>query len=180
MPRKPTKTKAAPSTPAKPNRRGVKGEPIRDRNGNVVGGKKGRSGRKAGHIGALKNGTGHKPKRRLTVGELPATMVSVKREGCKYRRDLEAEVLLVKGDINLVDAHLIDTASAATIQAGICRWLLRHKLDTMNTNDIRGCTADIVKSKERRDKAVQQLHLDAKPEAPWVLDAPVVGETDAE
>jgi len=143
-------------------------------------GKKGRSGPKVGNLNALKNGTGHHNKRRLTVGELPQQMISVKREGRKYRRDLEEEVLAVKDEINLVDAHLIDTAAAATIQAGICRWLLRNRINDMSVNDIRGCTADAVKAKERRDKAVLQLHLDAKPVAPWIVDAPAVGGSDAD
>jgi len=123
------------------------------------------------NLNALKNGSrlDHK---RLTVGELPPSMIAIKREGCKYRRDLEAEVIESKGQINTTDAHLIDTASAATVQAGICRWLLRHKLETMSTSDIRGCSTDIVKAKERRDAAVKALNLDAGPPDPWtILDA---------
>jgi hypothetical protein len=127
------------------------------------GGKPGRSGPAKGNKNALKNGTrlNHK---RLVVGELPVSMVAVKREGQGYRRVLEAEVLQLKNQINTTDAHLIDTASAATIQAGICRWLLRNKLDTMSTADIRGCTSDIVRAKERRDAAVKALQLDVEPE----------------
>jgi hypothetical protein len=99
-------------------------------------------------------------------------MIAVKREGRAYRRDLETEVLQVKGEIGTTDAHLIDTAAAATIQAGICRWLLRHKVGTMSTSDIRGCTADIVKAKERRDAAVKALQLNVRPDMWAVIDAP--------
>ena len=59
-----------------------------------------------------------------------------------------------KSEINVADAHHIDTAAAATIQAGICRWLLRNNRGMEVAGDIRGCTADIVKAKERRDAAV--------------------------
>ena len=138
-----------------------------------MAGKPGRSGPPPGNTNGLRNGS---HVRRLTVGELPASMVAVKREGRAYRRELEAEVLRAKGEINTIDAHLIDTAAAATIQAGICRWLLRHKVSTMSTSDIRGCTSDIVKAKERRDAAVRLLNLDAAPTAPWVIAAPLDGE----
>lgn len=156
----------------KPNKavNGVKGEPIRDHNGDVVGGKKGRSGPPLNNVNALRNGTGDHNKLRLTVGELPTKMITVRREAMKYRRQLEAEVIAIKGDIDLLDAHLINTASAATIQAGICRWLLRNRVEDMNVNDIRGCSADIVKAKGLRDKAVQQLQLNQQPQAPWVVD----------
>ena len=100
---------------------------------------------------------------RLTVGELPNVMIAVKREGRAYRVRIESEVLKAKGDITLTDAHHIDTAAAATIQAGICRWLLRHRVKDMSTADIRGCTGDIVKAKERRDAAVKALNLNVPP-----------------
>ena len=104
-------------------------------------------------------------------------MISVKREGRKYRRLLEAEVLFAKVEINLLDSHLIDTAAAATIAAGISRWLLRNRMEKMSVSDIRGCSQDIIKAKTVRDSSVKQLKLDAKPLDPWI-DAPVVGETD--
>lgn len=130
-----------------------------------MAGKPGRSGPKPGNKNALKNGSRINANR-LVVGELPASMIAVKREGRAYRRDLEAIVLATKGEIGLTDAHHIDTASAATIAAGIARWLLRNKIDTMTTADIRGCSADIVKAKERRDAAVRALDLDKEAD-PW-------------
>jgi hypothetical protein len=118
----------------------------------------------AGNKNALRNGNKVHLNNRLVVGELPVTMVAVKREGCKYRRNLEAAVLKAKGTINLTDSHLIDTASAATVASGICRWLLRNRLKQMSVNDIRSCSGDIVRNKERRDAAVKALELDALPE----------------
>lgn len=132
-----------------------------------------------GNVNAMKNGS-KLSHRRLTVGELPSSMIAVKREGRAYRREMESEVIKVKGEINTIDAHLIDTAAAATIQAGICRWLLRHKLDTMSTSDIRGCTSDIVKAKERRDSAVKALGLDVE-RNPWeALDGNIKEGCDGE
>lgn len=141
-----------------------------------MAGKKGRSGPRPGSLNALKNGSKLSMKR-LTVGELPKQLLSVRREGRAYRRTLEAEVLKVKGEITLTDGHLIDTASAATIQAGICRWLLREKIGEMNPAEIRGCTQDIVKAKERRDAAVRGLGLERQPDPmPWVVATPASGE----
>jgi hypothetical protein len=159
-------------------------------------GQPGKSGAKAGNKNALTTGARLDP-RRLVVGELPATMISVKREGRKYRRALEQEVIQAKGEINITDAHHIDTATGATVQAGIARWLLRNRLrgDTlpdgpakvihhgaggdkvaqnvgMTTSEVLACMESISKAKQIRDKAVAALKLDAPPTDPWaVIDA---------
>lgn len=133
-----------------------------------MAGKAGQSGPLPGNLNALK--TGHKVgRKRLVIGDLPKELISVRREGRAYRRALEAEVMALKGEVNTADAHLIDTATAATIQAGICRWLMRNKIGTMSVADIRGCSQDQVKAKERRDAAVRALALDTPPPAPWAV-----------
>lgn len=130
--------------------------------GSAFVGKKGRSGPAKGNLNGVK--TGAQLSRRLTVGELPGPLIAVKREGRAYRRFIEAEVIAAKGEISATDAHLIDTASAATIHCGICRWLLRHKLDTMGTGDVLACSREITKGKEARDRAIKALNIDVKPE----------------
>jgi hypothetical protein len=110
---------------------------------------------------ALKNGSRLNP-HRLVVGELPPSMSRPKREGCKYRRDLERQVVDVKGEISHKDAHAIDTATGAVLAAAVCRWLLRNKMEKMSPADIRSCMAEITKMKEKRDAAVRLLELDAK------------------
>lgn len=122
-------------------------------------GKPGRSGPKKGNLNGLKNGSGLSRKR-LVVGELPKQLLSVRREGRAYRRSLEAEVLKVKQEINVTDSHHIDTASAATIAAGIGRWLLRTKLSETSTSDVLACSREITKAKQARDAAVKALGLD--------------------
>jgi hypothetical protein len=97
---------------------------------------------------------------RLTVGELPTKLNHVKIEGRRYRRALEAAVTDVHGEISVTDAHAIDTATAATIHAGICRWLLRQKLPTMAAADVLACSRELLKAKETRDRAVRLLRLD--------------------
>lgn len=143
-----------------------------------MAGKPGRSGPKTGNLNAVKTGT-KVALVRLTVGELPKPLLSVKREGRAYRRALERAVLDAKGEINLTDAHLIDTATAATIAAGISRWVLRNKMDGMKGSDIHNCGQAIVKSKQLRDQAVKQLDLDRPPPAPWAIDVPSEELADA-
>lgn len=139
-----------------------------------MAGKKGRSGPKKGNINSVRNGVSLvKNRPRLTVGELPLPMISVKREARKYRRELEAEVLRVKGVIGLTDAHHIDTAAAATTTAGICRWVLRNRFDSMKTADIMSCTQAMTKAKRDRDTAVRMIGLDAKALPAWVIEANV-------
>ena len=136
-------------------------------------------GAPAGNVNALKNAK-KASLRRLTVGELPKPLLSVKREGRAYRRALEAEVLAVKGEVSTTDCHLVDSATAATIHCGIVRWLLRSKISTMSTSDILACSRELVKGKQARDQAVKALGLDAPPSAPWIMDMPSLPSPDGE
>ena len=131
-----------------------------------MAGKKGRSGPPKGNKNAVKTGTGI-ARTRLVVGELPKELLSVRREGRSYRRNLEAVILENQGEINTINAHAVDTASAATIHAAICRWLLRHKLGEMSTSDVLNCSKEMVKAKQARDAAVKSLDLDRPPVNPW-------------
>lgn len=110
--------------------------------------------------------------RRLNVGELPAELRAVKREGRRYRRELEAETLRQCGEITTTAAHAIDTAAAATIHAGVCRWLLRQRLDKMTTADILNCSREITKAKQARDAAVKSLGLDKPADVMLTLYGP--------
>jgi hypothetical protein len=141
-------------------------------------GKPGRSGPTVGAlatVNGLKNGT--RISKRLVVGELPKQLLAVRREARSYRRFLEGETLQVKDEINTTDAHLIDTASAATIHAGICRWLLRQKISTMTTADILACSRELIRAKQVRDAAVKALELGKLPE-PLSLTEYVVESKD--
>ncbi|MBU0718579.1 MAG: hypothetical protein KJ749_10055, partial [Planctomycetes bacterium] len=130
-----------------------------------MAGKAGRSGPRAGNLNALKTAT--KVGRRLVVGELPKQLLSVKREARAYRRGLEDAVLAAHNEITTTHSHHIDTASAATIHGGICRWLMRTKIATMNTAEILACSRELVKAKAARDAAVRLLDLDRPPANPW-------------
>ena len=120
-----------------------------------------------GNKNALKNGS-KLDRKRLVVGELPKAMVAVKREARGYRRDLEASVLEAKGEINIVDAHIIDAATAATMAAGINRWLLRNRFETMRVADIRACNKEMRDAKRDRARIIRDLNLDAPPKPAWI------------
>lgn len=134
-------------------------------------------GGQPGNVNNLQTGS---QVRRLTVGNLPLSMIAVTREGLAYRREMEAAVVAAKGEISLTDAHHIDTASAATIQAAVCRWLLRNKIETkdeagkvvdrMSSAEIRANLSDITKAKRERDAAVRLLKIDVPPTLNWVID----------
>ena len=117
------------------------------------------------NLNALKNGT---RLRRLVVGELPRQLNYVKVAARRYRRALESEVIATHGEITVTNAHAIDTATAATLHCGICRWVLREKIVMMGTNDVLACSRELLKGKQTRDAAVRRLHLDAKEN---ILDA---------
>jgi hypothetical protein len=143
-----------------------------------MAGKAGRSGPKKGAMNALKTGAGI-ARTRLVVGELPKQLLSVRREGRSYRRALESAVLNTRSEITATLAHHIDTASAATIHAGICRWLLRNKIATMTTADILACSRELIKAKQARDAAVKLLELDVQPEPIDLKTYLIQGNNDA-
>ena len=96
---------------------------------------------------------------RLVLGELPKSMCRQTQNGRRYRRMLEEAITELRGEVNLTDAHLVDEASQAEMHAGLCRWLMRNKLDTMSVADIRACSEQILKAKTARNKAVERLKL---------------------
>ena len=123
------------------------------------------TGAPAGNLNALKTGT---RMRRLTLGLLPRPLQRQLANVRMYRRELESIVLEARGAVNTVDAHWIDEACAAETHAAICRWLLRHRFDKMTVVEMTRCSEQILKSKAVRNRAVQQLNLDAPPPDPWI------------
>lgn len=106
---------------------------------------------------------------RLVVGELPGRLDFIKREARAYRVALEETTADVHGEVDLVAAHAIDTASASQQHAAVCRWIMRHRFAEMTTADLLACSREMVLAKERRDRAVNRLQLGKSPTDP--LDA---------
>ncbi len=130
-----------------------------------------------GNKNALRNGS-RVDRRRLVVGELPKSMIAVKREARAFRRYLESETKAAKGTIDAEDENLIIAATACTMSAGLNRWLLRNRKD-LGVADIRGCAKEIRDSLRERARLVKELGLRQPPPSPWaVLDAEVKGKAD--
>jgi hypothetical protein len=130
-----------------------------------MAGKPGKSGPPKCNLNAARTGQGL---RRLTLGELPTTMRRQTQQARKYRRGLEELVVTKHGDISPTHAHLIDEASAAEVHACVCRWLLRTRLKDMSVSDVARCSAEILKAKTARNRAVERLQLDAESKMPWL------------
>ncbi len=129
-----------------------------------------RKGPPPGHFNSLKTGARIE---RLTIGELPKSMHSIRVEGRVYRRGLEAVVREQHGGINTTQAHSIHTAATAVQVQGICRWLLRTKLDQMKPGEVLSCADALLRACERRDRALKELKLDREKRA--TLDEQLYG-----
>ena len=104
--------------------------------------------------------TGVNLKGRLTLGNMPSCLNIVQSQCRAYRRRLEDLVMEARGTITNMDHHMIDEATQGEMHGGVCRYLLRTRIETMNASDIARCSEQIVKSKQARNKAVKQLKLD--------------------
>lgn len=108
------------------------------------------------NVGGLRNGSRIE---RLSLGSMPAKLERIQRSARQYRNALEAAVLARHGGIDLMAAHSISLAATAEMQAQVCLWLLRNKLETMSTSDVLSCTAAMTKARDRRNSAVAALKL---------------------
>jgi hypothetical protein len=109
----------------------------------------------APNCGPLKNGS----RVRLTVGNLPAKLTRLQRDVRSYRVQLEQACIDRHGGIDHQQAHEIALACEAYLHQGICRWLLRQKLDLMTTADVLACSTSLLKAGETRNRAIGRLKL---------------------
>jgi hypothetical protein len=145
-----------------------------------------RRGPPKGSCNAIKNGS--RELARLNLGDLPTKWRRVKTYARQYRRDLEDAVMSRHGEVSVADAHLIHAAASWAAHAGICRWLLCNRSDTMTTMDITKCSAEIAMASERRNKLVKQLGIDPPAGSTMMAmlyerdqpDAPDASETSAD
>lgn len=121
-----------------------------------------KSGAPVGNLNATRNGA---RLHRLAFGELPPQFSRITRYCRAYRRALETEVLAVHGEVSFTHAHYIDSACGHEQHGAICRWLLRERLDTMATADIRECARAVAGARDSRNKAMRELGLDRDSQA---------------
>ena len=96
---------------------------------------------------------------RLIAGELPKGLARQSTNVRKYRRGLEQAIMEVHGEIDMLAAHYVEEATRAEMHAAVCRWLMRTRLDKMSPSDIARCSAEILKAKTIRNKAIEKLKL---------------------
>lgn len=97
---------------------------------------------------------------RLPIGCLPKPLRRVQSAACRYRRTLEAAVFARHKGVDDVQSHLINEAVYHEIHAGICRWLLNSRLETMATADVVACSKAMTTAKKERNKVVRDLGLE--------------------
>jgi hypothetical protein len=121
-------------------------------------GKKGRSGvySRVGVDYGMRHG--------MKAGKLP--------KGCKYieirvnelRRQVEAEVVALKGEINLLDAAAINSIVKWERHGLLAAHWLRHEIGSLSASDRLRFSEAIAKASDARDRNIKLLGLDIKPE----------------
>ena len=115
----------------------------------------------------------------LALGELPKELARVTRYVRLYRRGLQDAILEVFDEVSPTAAHLVDEACAWEQHRRVCMWLVRRKIDKLSPSDLRECSKQMALATTNRNKAVERLDLDHKPD-PWadVYSTPTEGEDD--
>ena len=81
---------------------------------------------------------------------------------------LEDALLAENNRVTLSDAAAIQTALKWERHSALCNRWLRLKGETLKPEQYLKFSEGIAKASAERDKAIRQLHLDAKPAAPWL------------
>jgi len=156
MPNTPSEAPDCPVSPSnaitRPNNRTKKGEH------SARPGIRPKGGAPIGNTNGMTNGSRI---HRLSLGVLPAKLSRVTRYCQEYRRGLEAVVAENNdGNVTMSQAHFIDSACTHEQHGQICRWLLRQRMETMSTSDIRECSKQMATAKDQRNRAVERLGID--------------------
>jgi hypothetical protein len=103
------------------------------------------------------------------VGHLGKTFRRARDNATEYRRFLEAETMTAHGEIGVVRAHLIDAAAGFELHGGVCRWIIRNRLDKMSPLDVANVSAQLAKCRVERNRAVMALGLDTETDTAFDL-----------
>jgi hypothetical protein len=88
----------------------------------------------------------------------------------QYRSKLEAEVVKVRGNVSLIDAHLIDAAVSHHMMGYVTRRALAAGHAGMTQPQLVNAFSEYCSSKERRNKAIMQLRLESVPQVAVTTD----------
>ncbi len=126
-------------------------------------GVKGKSGPPKGNTNSIRHG--------LLSGKMPKGCQYVENRMNSFRRQLEAEVIVVHGSVSIVQAASINTAVKWERHGMLAQRWLRLECDDLKPADKLAFSREIAKASTERDKALAQLGLDAPPKAPWEIEA---------
>ena len=130
-------------------------------------GKKGRSGPKAGNTNAIRHG--------LKAGKLPKNAQYIEHQVNRLRRELEAAVFNVKGEVSLLDAATIQTALKWERHGALALRWLRVQSEKLKPTEALQFSREIARASTERDRALRALGLDAPPK-PVTLGEYIAGK----
>lgn len=133
-------------------------------------GKKGRSGPPKGSTNAAKH--------YMRAGKLPKCMKYIETRINGFKRHLEALVLDARGEVTVTDAAHIDTAAKWERHGCLALRWLRTEGENLKPSEKLSYSEAIAKASMNRDKAIEKLELNVKPETPWAIDADSAEVTD--
>ena len=119
-------------------------------------GKKGRSGPPLGSANGLRHG--------MAGGKLPKGCQYVENRVNNLRRQVEAAVVKLKGEINIVDAAAINSILKWERYSLLAAHWLRHEAERLTPSDRLRFSEAIAKGSDNRDRNIRLLGLNVKPE----------------
>ena len=121
-----------------------------------------------GNTNGLKHGgRSRRLRAHLTIGHLGKSFRRAVDNAQEYRRHLEEQTFAVHGEIGTVRAHLIDAACGLELHGGVCRWIMRKKLNDMSPTDVANVSAQLARSRVERNRTVIALKLDQTDQSLW-------------
>jgi len=106
----------------------------------------------------------------LRAGKLPRELAYIEKRTNIFRRDLEALVVKLKGDISVNDAAAINSATKWERHACLAADWLRKEASKLSASDRLKFSEAIAKASDNRDRNIRLLQLDAKPEPKRLAD----------
>jgi hypothetical protein len=121
-------------------------------------GVKGRSGPPTGNANAQRHG--------MRGGKLPKGCAYIENRCNALRRQVEAAIVAMKGEINIVDAAAINSILKWERHGLLAAHWLRHEADKLTATERLKFSEAIARASDNRDRNIRALGLDVKPD-PW-------------
>src|SRR5262245_7692473 len=96
----------------------------------------------------------------MTLGAMPSGCGYVAARTKQLRTALQNAVMALKGEVSIVDAAAINTATRAERLAMLAQRWLRLNCDVMGHDARLAYAREVVKASETRDRAIRALKLD--------------------